>query len=87
MPLPKDMYYVLIFGRAKEDRIKPNRLEGEFHSFDTKSELNKALTKMQAKCHDHMVLKGQAFIKLPDGRAGIIIKGQRWAIEEKKDVN
>ena len=78
----KNMLHVCIFGRSKAGLLGPNILDGEFHTFTSKSEMNKALTKMGAELHDHDVLRGQAFFKLPDGRAGIIIKGERWIVKE-----
>jgi hypothetical protein len=88
MPLPRDMFFVIVYGRAKKDRMGPNLIDGEFHSFHTKKEMNETLGVMGAKPHDHDILKGQAFFKLPDNRAGVIIKGQRWTVTKgEKSVN
>lgn len=84
MPLPKDMFFVIVYGRSKEHLLGPKILDGEFHSFHTKKEMNKALGTMGAEPHDHDVLKGQVFFKLPDDRSGVIIKGQRWAVAPTK---
>lgn len=84
MSLPKPEYFIIVYGRDPgftEDGFKKVILEGDFHTFKTKKELDAALTKLMVKRHEHEILNGQQFVQLPDGRAAVIIKGQRWAIK------
>lgn len=85
MTQPKNEYYVIVFGRDpdfKETEFRKVVLEGDFHVFETKKKLDRALTKMQVTRHEHEILNGQQFVQLPDGRAAVIVKGLRFAIPE-----